>query len=650
MNSRIFIVFFIVCLYSCSYQYKIRTGDQAFSVKQYAKAASFYKSEYTQSPSEAEKAEKAYKLGLCAKFASDYTQALYWFRTAYDLNFGPDALREYAVALKFNGEYEAAANAFGLYGDEIKRPSEVRKDIQICKLMQQWSQTPTNYSYQVSEVRGLNFDGSAYGYQKFSGDEWLFVAEKWKETLKQKNKFEWTGRPFSDLFVKAGETVKSFDFFNSPANEGAFCYSDKSMRFFMTRCDKIINGKELCKIYESTRNRQSWSEPEEMIFFEEPSSQMHPAMHASDSIFVFSSDHIKGEGKFDLFYMIKSGEDWSDPVNFGESINTDGDEVFPVWYGDTLFFSSSGITGMGGLDIFKTHLTSTGQWAPPVNLRNPINSEADDFHFFVDTASPRKEREVMRAYFSSNRGDSGLDRIYMVSVSEKVEETSPWPEKPNYKFEILAKIKFVEPGSYAGSEQKILDSINFIDKSSKMNFNTGSGKILTLKLQQDTKFEFVITRPGYLNRDIMFATPDAPVLDRDSTFTMELVYELIPLVYNKEFLLKELYYDFDKWDIREDAVASLLELRDIMLKNPKVNVLIGSHTDCRGLPDYNKELSEKRARSAVQWLQQNGVAETRMTYKGFGSEFPAASCECQLCTETQHQFNRRSTFQLIPDK
>ncbi|MBK9108144.1 MAG: OmpA family protein [Saprospiraceae bacterium] len=640
---------FIIVFCGCNYQYKIRTGDQAFEVKQYAKAASMFKLEFTETSTESVRAEKAYKLGLCSKFTGDYQQSLHWFRTAYDLNFGPDALREYAIALKNNGEYEAAANAFQLYGDEIKSPLEVRKEISICKLMQQWEQSPSNYLYSIVELPEVNGEGSSYGYQRFLPDEWMYVSEKWNTQNKSQNKFEWTGRPFSDLMVKSQNSNVVGSIFNSAFNEGAFSYSPVSDKLYFTRCDKIIQGKQFCKIYESIRTKDTWSTPEELIMFEEASNQMHPAMHASDSIFVFSSDHQDGLGKFDLYYVLKNGDEWSDPINFGESINTEFDEVFPVWNGDTLYFSSSGLVGMGGLDLYKTHFSSQNTWSPPINLKNPINSESDDFHYYIDQNANLEENELQKAYFSSNRTGSGLDKIYQVITKEKI-LNQELPKKEPYKFDIIAKIRFLEPGSYTGSVEKILDSINLVDKKSKSSFSTTSNKVLTLKLLAEQTYEFVVGKPGYLNRDISFSSPAKPDLDRDSILILNMDYELIPVVYNREFLLKELYYDFDKWEIREDAIPALQNLMDIMQKNPKIVVLIGSHTDCIGMNDYNLNLSEKRAKSAADWLIMKGIQKERIAGKGFGATNQAINCKCTDCTEEQHQANRRSTFQLIPPK
>ncbi len=122
---------------------------------------------------------------------------------------------------------------------------------------------------------------------------------------------------------------------------------------------------------------------------------------------------------------------------------------------------------------------------------------------------------------------------------------------------------------------------------------------------------------------------------------------MLPLLYDTEFILQELYYDFDEWAIREDAIPSLEKLKILLITNPGIKVLLGSHTDCRGEENYNKELSFKRALSAVDWLIAQGISSKRLLSIGYGEADLSMDCLCNQCTEEQHQLNRRTTFKLI---
>jgi outer membrane protein OmpA-like peptidoglycan-associated protein len=125
-------------------------------------------------------------------------------------------------------------------------------------------------------------------------------------------------------------------------------------------------------------------------------------------------------------------------------------------------------------------------------------------------------------------------------------------------------------------------------------------------------------------------------------FEVEIVLDKI--FRNKEIVLNNIYYDYDKWDIRPDAEPTLNKLAEVLLQNPGIKIQLGSHTDCRGNDGYNQELSQRRAQSAVEYLISKGIKEERLTAKGYGESQPAATCACARCTESEHQTNRRTTF------
>lgn len=642
--------FFCLCLigmvWSCNYTYKIRTGDQAFEVKHYARAASLYTREFEEAKDQKTRALKAYQLGLCAKLVGDYSQALKWFRKAYDLNSGAASLWEYAFALKLNGEYEAAADAFKQYGEETGRKLEARKEANICNLVNEWKNNPSEYVWSLKEAGPFESDGSLYGFQKIDSSKQLYVAEQWSSTTNDRTKFEWTGRPFSKIVLKeAGR--KEEQIFEDYSNESVFAYSHKSQLLYFTRCYMELDRKQLCKIYTSSILSDREKELDLMEVVKPEENAMHPAVHPSDSILVFSSNRAGGLGGWDLYICHKNGDTWSEALNLGDVINTSGDEVFPIFNGDTLYYSSDGLVGMGGLDIFKTALNNTNGWLPPQNLRSPINSEADDFEFFIDPYAPLDQEHLLVAYFSSNR-NSGVDRI--VSVTKSLRKSTPeLPKKETkFKFDIQVNLRFVEAVAHRLQSKKTLDSLQLTDKGSKHSFNTGKRLSTSLKLIPGLTYQFLVTKDAYLNRLIEFSAPESPNLERDSSLVMDLEFEMIPEVYNREFLLRELYYDFDRWNIRPDAIAPLEELKTIMVTNPNIKVLIGSHTDCRGSIAYNLQLSERRAESAANWLIAAGINRQRIQFKGYGFSVPAVDCICKDCTEEAHQSNRRSTFQLIP--
>lgn len=650
MPCHLHSVCLLVCLFAagCSQPYRFRTGDQAYEFKHYARAAALYQAEYITREPAREKSRIAFQLGKCARFNGDYAQALRWFQRAYEDNYGLPALFEYAHALKLNGEYEAAASAFALYGEESGRKQEMRREMNVCKLMAEWKSLPDAFIYEIKELEFPGTDGSRYGFQRIDSNVWIGVLEVSPEEGGASSKFAWTNRPYSHLVEVTNSSVQPIEWSGGMDLHpfGAFSYLSEKNKIYFTYCGDEAGGAHYCRIYTASFDQGAGSVPEALELFGESINCMHPAVKTGDSVLVFSADFPDGFGGYDLYQSVKTGEKWSKPENLGSPLNTSSNEVFPVWDGDSLYFSSDGHPGMGGLDIFKSHLTSNYEWVPPQNLKSPINSESDDFLFYNQTV-PFEEQGVFRkALFSSNRGPNGLDRVYELRVRMRPE--LPIEEHKKYAFEVFAEIQLFEHGRSVQDLGIGLDSVAIVDPATGHRMVKRTPLPFKLKLLPGEEYHFLLSRTGYLNREIRFQAPSRPAsMNADSTLFLSLVYEMVPEVYNREFVLRELYYDFDQWKIREDAVEPLKFLLSMLNLNPGSKVLIGSHTDCRGGLEYNAVLSERRAQAAADWLILSGVDPSRIQYRGFGYNFPAANCACNECSEAQHQANRRSTFQLI---
>jgi outer membrane protein OmpA-like peptidoglycan-associated protein len=178
-------------------------------------------------------------------------------------------------------------------------------------------------------------------------------------------------------------------------------------------------------------------------------------------------------------------------------------------------------------------------------------------------------------------------------------------------------------------------------------FTVGEDGRFSMDLAEGTDYQFIAKKDGYLTGEAFFSTkgigrdPANPV----QTFEVEVVLDKIFL--NKEIVLEDIYYDFDKWDIRADAQPTLNALARNLELNPKIRIQLSSHTDCRGNDAYNQELSQRRAQSAVDYLLSRGIGVERLSAKGFGEALPKANCACNRCTEEEHQFNRRTAFTVL---
>ncbi len=640
--------FWILLLHAgCSYQIKIKTGDQAYSSKQYAVAQNLYRNEFEQSDNNREKAYKAFRIGQCYKNVSNFEQSLKWFKKAYDLNYGLKALEEYAFALKNNGEYESAISAFQELSDEVKNSTDFRKEINICKLNIQWRDQRSDLFYKLTNLSAINEKSSDYSPTYGSDGNLYFVSDRLQEGHDNSHKFAWTGRFYSDIFQLTGNVISALPKqINSSGNEGPFCFDSHMQTLYFTRCGDTGENEDYCHIYVSTLSSQGWSDPEMLDFGLGVSNQIHPALYKSDSILLFSSDAKSGVGQYDLYISYLNEDGWSSAINLGEPVNSPLDEKFPVWNKDTLYFSSNGLPGMGGLDIFKTYRLTNLKWAPPINMKPAINSEADDFGFCIDTSFKANDSVFLKAVMTSNRVQSDNDEIYSVELRKRTD--LPVYKKPGkFKWEVVVNISFVSHELYKNNIKRSLDSVDLVEKISRNSVNTKSASKISLKLLASDHYTFLASKRNFLNKEFSFETPAEPLLEKDSTYVLNIEIEMLPLLYDEEFILQELYYDFDAWTIRPDAVPALEKLRSLLITNPSLKILLGSHTDCRGEVDYNQVLSTKRAQSAMNWLIANGIAADRLQYRGYGEFDPSIPCNCEACTEQQHQLNRRTTFRII---
>ena len=386
---------------------------------------------------------------------------------------------------------------------------------------------------------------------------------------------------------------------------------------------------------------------------------MHPALSEDGEYLYYASDHPDGWGGYDIYFSELVQDGWSEPRLLSRLINTVGDEMFPTIYGDTLFFSSDRLTGMGGLDIFKTYRINSKMWSPPYNLKPPINSGSDDFGFVVRQDRKGLDESVLASgYFTSNRlGAVGSDDIYRfeevvppVPEVPEVIDTTPVVYKLILKGFVLEKIyqNPDDPNSPILGRKPLEGArvdVRFGDEN--LLLTTSSDGIFTLELEEDQDYNFLASKAGFLTSQERFSTvgfghnPNQP----SQVFEIEIVLDKI--FKNKEINLENIYYDFNKWDIRQDAKPTLAKLARALELNPKVQIQLSSHTDCRGNNRYNQVLSQRRAQSAVDYLIELGIDRNRLIARGLGEESPAVNCACSRCTEAEHQANRRTTFTIL---
>lgn len=651
--SKYFCFVILIIALSCEVTKPVKNGTMAYEVKQYAVAVELFEEELKNEDNRQEKARKSYLLAKSYDILQRFPEALKWYDIADQLSDNLNATIDLAHALKKNERYKEAEQLFR----EIYQQSNDRNHLTQAEICRQAVLSISSDPQAIISPFKANSRFSDYSPVYFEDDFIVFSSDREETTGKEI--YNWSGNKFHDLFIvnNRGRLPQNFDaLINTEANEGAACFSKDFNEIYFTRCTPIEQGGVYCRIFYSQRPNGFWMEPEPMLFFDDNTNFGQPCLIENDSVLIFSAS-VKG-ANHDLYYSVRLENGWSPAELMPSSINTEGNENFPSAYGDTLFFASDRLPGYGGYDIFRTHLQADGSWSRPVNLGVPVNSGADDFGVAIKDDFKPGNDIVLQGLFSSSRNTGFGDDIFGFTIykREEIEEEPPVVETKKQKYNIYLSVKVVELLHLNGDpNEEIIDKIPLEDarvKISNVNtsedlFTDAKGRAIT-RLEEGENYTVLASLVDYLNDSEKVSTTFVDSLSADTTINIELGLDKI--VYDKEIVLNNIYYDFEKWDIRPDARPTLDSLSQLLNDNPQLDIQLSSHTDCRGDDMFNANLSQKRAQSAVDYLIANGVEADKLTAKGYGETTPAVDCECSECTEEEHQINRRTTFKILKDR
>ena len=648
----------LLLISACTYTAKVTDGATAVDRKQYDVAVPMLQKEFKRAKSRKDRGGIAMNLGAALRETGDDAAAVDWFQTAYDNNAGPDALREKAAALKRLERYEEAIQVYTDLGFEIGSKYEFRKDIQGAELAMRWRQQEEEGKDRAYAVQAASFNsrGADYG-PVFFEDRLIFSSDRAGGDGGEA--FKWTGRGFTDLYVTdlTGGAVSSYSTtINTPDHEGTPAFSADGNQIYFTRC--VAPGKRenaFCGLYVAERKGDGWGPATKLPFVKPGVNYLHPTLAADGSRMYFSALLEEGWGGYDIYVSNRTPDGgWNEPIIMNRAINTQGNEQFPVLDGDTLYFASDGLVGMGGLDIFRTYPMANGRWSAPKNLGIPVNSGADDFGFTIVKRMGSGLSEKMLGFFSTARpGGSGADDIYEYTrrtLPPPPPDTTPIVFKNILDVTVVEKI-YEDPENPTSGIRGLrpVPNATIVAAIGDQNrtVNTNEEGQLSLVLVDDQQYDFRAEREGYLAAEGTFSSTDLPRDPEAPEQRYELELEIERVFLNQEIVLENIYYDLDESFIREDAQPTLNELSAILTRNPGIKIELGSHTDCRGPDGYNQALAQRRAQAAVTYLIDNGIDGMRLAARGYGEEQPVADCICERCTEVEHQLNRRTTFRIL---
>lgn len=642
----------LLAISSCAYNEKINTGELAMQRKQYFIATQLLEKEISNSRAEGAVALKAYQLGIAYDKIGDFKASAKWFETAVNANYGPESLYKLSHAYKKSGKYNEAMKLLNDYMKQTRDQVRLSSEIASTEQALNWVlEEKENRIYRITKLPVSESNTSEILSSVDKKGNLIYTSDK---SLSGKGKYKWTGNSFFSVFEYDGDkSVMMEGVFASDMNVGTPAYSRDGNECIFIKCDVQEENDFYCKLYYTRKINESWTDPVLLNFTQPGVNYVHPAFNEDGGIIAFSSDDKNGPGGYSIYYSRRNGPLWDYPVIAGNNINSSSNEGFPQFKGDTLFFASDRSAGMGGFDIYYTYMLSDGRMSPPVNMKYPINSPADDFGLILLQGN---EENNWQGYFTSNR--DGSDDIFKFErdvlkenkiLKEKkkaamnyfVDLTIMTEEKEyNEPQDPLSGVKLRKPLAQVSIE--IFENGEFLSRRNSSNFG-----FFDFKPEWDKDYTFVFNKSGYLANSIKFSTKDLAI---DSTVERQKIDRKVlmeQIFLNKEIVLENIFYDFDKWDIRPDARPSLDTLTTLLRVNPSVSIELSSHTDCRGNAEYNIELSQKRAQSAVNYLIANGISASRLRAMGYGKNVPAAKCMCEACTEEEHQRNRRTSFMII---
>ncbi|MBK7382573.1 MAG: OmpA family protein [Flavobacteriales bacterium] len=619
-SIRITSVLVAALLLSGCAQQQLVKADKAYERMAYADATLGYEKVMQRS----DERSVALRLADSYRALNKTDKAAQWYAYADRMNplNGAEALA-YGRTLQSLGRIAGAADLFQRVIAESPEDAVVRELGLAIADRDAFFEDTTLFTITPLNISGVTSAFSAIPY----GNRIMFAGEREADASKAN---PWNGASFLDLYTASGgvdgnrvaEAVPgevNGRFHDGPAvitSDGRTMYFTRS-DYYKFRLNKDDASTSHLMLYRAERQADgSWGQLHSFAYNGMDFSAGHAALSKDGQVLYYISDMPGGMGGTDIYACERTEEGWGYPRNLGPTINTSANEMFPTVSGDTLFFSSNGHRSLGGLDIFHTTQVD-GEWSKPVNMNYPINSTFDDFSLALLPGG-------RSGYLSSNR--TGSDRIHSFQAHDPT---------------LILAASFVDEETGRPMTDVEVRMLRPTEPEPLQLFTEEDGSI-EIPLSVDGLYRLQGSKDGVFteSRDV------STVGQRTSrTYTEE--FRMKRVVMDKPILIENIYYDYDRWDIRPDAAIELDKVARLFMDNPNLSFELGSHTDSRATDLYNLVLSDARAQSAVDYLIRKGVDPNRLTYKGYGERKLVNRCTDGVeCTEDEHQANRRTEFKV----
>lgn len=627
----------------------IKEADNEFKNEGYYEAIELYKKAYSKEKDVTEKGRLIFQIAESYRYILDMEQAVVWYDKALKARHeNPMSYYYIAESHREQGQFAEAITYYNKYKEKAPSDKSADQALKNCEMAQAWIDSPERYIVDPEvQLNSEYYDFSPTWADKKESMLYYTSSRPGSAGTRLDNR---TGENYTDIYFsqkdkkgKWSEPYKVNATVNTPHNEGSAVLNEKANTMYFTRCISDKDKSFGCDIFEVKKVGQNWGEPKVIPLKPKDGKEVftvgHPAIDAKETYMVFAGDIPGGFGGRDLWITTydKSSKAWTAPKNLGDKINTADDEMFPYIHDNgTLYFSSNGHSGMGGLDMFKAEMDGEMKWKNVQNLKYPLNSSMHDYGIIF-------EGDKDQGYFTSNRpGGRGQDDVWSFKMPSLLfalqgnvydkETLVPVPE---------ATVKVV------GSDGSSFEAIT--DANGGFNFETNGN---VRYINPEVNYAMEVGKKDYLVAKDQISTLG---LKESTTFVKEFFITYVAKPDEIEF--PEVRYAYDKWELLVNEEVNSKDSLDFLYKtlidNPTIIIELQAHTDSRGGEKYNQDLSQKRAQSCVDYLISKGIPAERMVARGYGKgklrilDDQINKMKTNAEKEAAHQKNRRTTFAVL---